>query len=143
MTLPEFLSEEWFEAFAAALARLPVTPTADPASGGLALGQLVTAVPRGAAAARDECGEVRFTIVLGRDGSASLTRNSTDAADVTLVEDWPTAVAIGTGTALLADLLAAGKIKLRGDSNALVSAGELLARVAPILAAVLADGERS
>ena len=81
--------------------------------------------------------------MLGRDGSASLTRDSTDAADVTLVEDWPTAVAIGTGTALLADLLAAGKIKLRGDSNALVSAGELLARVAPILAAVLADGERS
>ena len=105
-----------------------------PAPAGLALGQLITAVPGDAGAAGVENGEVRFTIVLGRDGSASLARNSTEAADVTLVEDWSTAVAIVAGTALLPELLAAGKIKLRGDSNALVAAGDLLARVAPLLA---------
>ena len=143
MTLPEFLSEEWFEAFAAALAILPAAGTAGRPTGGLALGQLITEVPAHAGAAGVENGEVRFTILLGRDGSAALVRNSTAAAEVTLVEDWPTAAAIVAGTAALPDLLAAGKIKLRGDSNALVSAGDLLAKVAPLLAATPEGGEPS
>jgi len=46
VTLPEFLSEGWFEALAAALARLPVEEiTADAPDAGLALGQLITEVP--------------------------------------------------------------------------------------------------
>jgi hypothetical protein len=135
VTLPEFLSEGWFEALAAALARLPVEEiTADAPDAGLALGQLITEVPGEAGGAN---GEVRFTIVLSRDGSALLVRNSTESADVTLVEDWPTALAIVSHTASLADLLGAGKIKLRGNSNALVSAGGLLSRVAPLLAGAL------
>jgi hypothetical protein len=88
-------------------------------------------------------GEVRYTILLREDGSASLVLRPTQPADVTLVEDWYTAKAIVSGTASLPDLLGAGKIKLRGDSNALVSAGDLLARVAPLLAAALGDGQAS
>jgi hypothetical protein len=41
-----------------------------------------------------ENGEVRFTIVLQQNGSASLVRDSTEPADVILVEDWSTADAI-------------------------------------------------
>ena len=144
VTVPDFLSEGWFAAFAAALKKLPAEQVAaDAPAGGLALGQIVTGVPDEAGAARAQNDEVRYTIVLRQDGSASLVRNSIEPADVILVEDWSTARAIVSGAASLPDLLTAGKIKLRGDSNALVSAGSLLARVAPLIAAALGDGETS
>jgi hypothetical protein len=144
VTVPDFLSEGWFEAFAAALKRLPAEEAAaDGLADGLALGQIITEVPGDAGAAGVENGEVRFTIVLQQNGSASLVRDSTEPADVILVEDWSTADAIVSGTASLPDLLTAGRIKLRGDSNALVSAGDLLARVAPLLASALGDGQAS
>ncbi len=140
--MPGLLSEEWFEALAATLERLPVPSETDaePAAGvaaGLALGQIVTGVPDDAGAAGVQDGEVRYTIVLAPEGSASLVRGSTAPAEVVLVEDWSTAEAIASGEAPVADLLAAGRIKVRGDTRALVSAGEILARVAPLVAAAL------
>jgi hypothetical protein len=159
--VPELLSEEWFEVLAAALEALSVPagsagepegpptaaspdepgvePAAGPAPGhdGLALGQIVTGVPDDAGAAGVQAGEVRYTIVLGPEGSAFLVRNSIAPANVVLVEDWPTAGAIASGEVSIPDLLNAGRIKVRGDSRALVSAGELLARVAPHIAAAL------
>ncbi len=136
--MPEFLSETWFEALAAALKKLPPEDLlADMPAGGLALGQIVTGVPAVAGATAAQDGEVRYTIVLRKDGSASLVSGSVEPADVVLVEDWSTANAIVAGTSSLPDLLTAGKIKLRGDSNALVSAGDLLATVAPLLATAL------
>ena len=78
--------------------------------------------------------------MLRQDGSATLVPGSTEPADVTLVEDWSTAEAIVSGSRSLPDLLTAGKIKLRGNSNALVSAGDLLARIAPLIAAALEEG---
>ena len=93
--MPDFLSEGWFEAFAAALKRLPAEEAAaDGLADGLALGQIITEVPDDAGAAGVENGEVRFTIVLQQNGSASLVRDSTEPADVILVEDWSTADAI-------------------------------------------------
>jgi hypothetical protein len=148
--VPEFLSEAWFEAFAAALKGLPVSAVAadaavaaDTATGGLALGQIITGVPEEAGAAGVQAGELRYTVVLRQDGSASLVRDSTEPADVILVEDWSTAEAIVSGRSSLPDLLTAGKIKLRGDSRALVSAGDILTRVAPLLAAALANARTS
>ncbi|MGO9334806.1 MAG: hypothetical protein ACLQCU_12295 [Acidimicrobiales bacterium] len=148
--MPEFLSEAWFEAFAAALKGLPVSAVAadaavaaDTATGGLALGQIITGVPEEAGAAGVQAGELRYTVVLRQDGSASLVRDSTEPADVILVEDWSTAEAIVSGRSSLPDLLTAGKIKLRGDSRALVSAGDILTRVAPLLAAALANARTS
>jgi len=143
VTVPEFLSEEWFEAFAAALASLPVTSGAGDGSEGLCLGQVVTAVPEKARAAGVHDGEVRYTIVLGRNGSASLLVGSTESAEVTLLEDWSTAEAIASGSASLPDLLGAGRVKLRGDPRALVAAGDLLARLAPLISAALSGGQAS
>jgi hypothetical protein len=142
--VPEFLSEAWFEAFAAALKGLPVAAVAaDAATGGLALGQIITGVPDEAGAAGVQDGELRYTIVLRQDGSASLVRDSTEPASVILVEDWSTAEAIVSSRSSLPDLLTAGKIKLRGDSRALVSAGDILTRVAPLLATALANARTS
>jgi len=142
--VPELLSEDWFEALAAALDGLPSLPaTVDALLEGLALGQIVTGVPEDAGIAGAEDGEVRYTIVLRPEGSASLVRGSTDPANVILVEDWSTAVAIASGEASVADLLTEGRIKMRGDSRALVAAGDLLARAAPLIAAALSAGKPS
>ena len=141
MTVPDFLSERWFAALTAALEELPVKhAAADASAGGLALGQIITGVPDGTGIAGAQNGEVRYTLVLRQDGSATLVPGSTELADVTLVEDWSTAEAIVSGSRSLPDLLTAGKIKLRGNSNALVSAGDLLARIAPLIAAALEEG---
>jgi len=133
----ELLSEEWFGALAAALDGLaPMSETVDTADG-LSLGQIVTGVPDGSGAVDVRKGEVRYTIVLGPGGTASLVRGSTEQADVVLVEDWSTAEAIASGAESVPELLTAGRIKVRGDSRALLAAGELLALVAPVLASAL------
>jgi hypothetical protein len=137
--VPDLLSEEWFGALAAVLDGLPAgSGSADSAGGGIALGQVVTGVPDDAGAPGAKDGEIRYTIVLRTEGPASLVRNSTESANVVLVEDWSTAVAIASG-ATVADLLNAGRIKVQGDSRVLVSAGDLLARVGPLIAAALGD----
>jgi hypothetical protein len=134
----EFLGEAWFEALAAALGGLSTADTRAAVAGGLALGQIVTGVPDKAGAAGVQDGEVRYTLVLRPDGPASLVRGSTEPAEVTLVADWSTAEAIASGKASVPEMLSAGRIKLRGDTRALVSAGDFLAAIAPLVATALA-----
>lgn len=131
--MPEYLSQAWFEALAAALEGLPATGAEVP-PGGLAIGQVVTGVPDPSGVAGPK-GEVRYTIVLGESGSAKLIRGSTELADVVIVADWESALGIGAGTSSVSEMLGAGKIKLRGDARALVAAGDLLASVARAVAA--------
>ena len=68
-------------------------------------------------------------------------RGSTERAEVTLVADWSTAEAVASGTASVPDMLSAGRIKLRGDTRALVSAGDFLAAIAPLVATALAGAQ--
>ncbi len=138
--MPELLSEEWFEALDAVLAGLSGGP-GEADGPGLALGQIVTGVPEGAGVARSPDGQVRYTMVLRHDGTALLARDTVEMADVVLVEDWGTARAIASGESV-SDLLTAGRIKVRGDSRALVAGGEVLARVAPLVGAALGGGGR-
>ncbi len=135
--MPELFSQAWFESLAAALKELPVSADASEASIGLSVGQIVTGVPDYTDAVGVADGEVRYTIVLRADGSASLIVGSTEAANVVLVEDWTTARAISSGQTSVGDLLTAGRIRVRGDSRELVSAGDLLARVAPLISEAL------
>jgi hypothetical protein len=135
--VPELFSQAWFESLAAALKELPVSADASEASIGLSVGQIVTGVPDYTDAVGVADGEVRYTIVLRADGSASLIVGSTEAANVVLVEDWTTARAISSGQTSVGDLLTAGRIRVRGDSRELVSAGDLLARVAPLISEAL------
>jgi hypothetical protein len=67
-------------------------------------------------------------------------RGSTEDADVTIVEDFATAEAIAAGTSSVSDMLNAGKVKLRGDTRALLAAAELLAVITPLLAEALSGG---
>ena len=131
-SVAEFLSEAWFDALAGALESLPANSSAT-GNSGLALGQIVTGVPGAADIAGVRGDEVRYTIVVRQDGSASLLRGSTAEADVVIVEDWATAEAVASGTSSVSDMLSAGRIKLKGDTRALVAAGDLLAGIAPAI----------
>jgi hypothetical protein len=102
----EFLSAEWFARFAAELARVEPVAGAPP----LALGQVLTGAPHG---------DVAYTVLVD-DERAELGLGSTDRAAVTLVEDWTTARAIAAGSPV-SELLAAGRITLLGDANALLA----------------------
>ncbi|MGD0895688.1 MAG: hypothetical protein ABSA08_06750 [Acidimicrobiales bacterium] len=116
-----FLSPEWFARFAEELAA--VRPDADVPP--LALGQVVTGAPDGT---------VSYSILVSGT-KAELVVGSTAPAAVTLVEDWPTAQAIAAGTPV-SELLAAGRITLRGDANALLAGQQHLETLGKALGAL-------
>lgn len=124
--MASFLSDEWLAELAEALRR-----SAELAAGpALRLGQIVTDAPT-----LENAAEVRYTIHLGGGAPAAVTPGSVDEADVVLVEDYETARAIATGTPP-ASLLAAGRIKVRGDAGALIAAQEQLAGLGEALSGV-------
>jgi hypothetical protein len=111
----EFLSAEWFAAMALALERV------EPAGGeAVVLGQIVTGVPSAAG------GDVCYAISLGGNGPGSVTVGSLDSADVVLVTAYADARAMATGAASAASLIAAGRVKIRGDAARLVAAAALV-----------------
>lgn len=131
MPVTDLFGDAWFETLATALARLAPGASPGDSAPGLALGQIVRGGP---------AGEVRYTIVLEPDGSASLVRGSVEAAAVTLVEEWSTAQLLATGATTVPEQLNLGRIRVLGDPRALVAASELLAKVAPALAEAVSSG---
>ncbi|HUY30130.1 MAG TPA: hypothetical protein VMV02_03965 [Acidimicrobiales bacterium] len=116
--MADVFSNEWLDALGVHLAELG--PLDSPAP--LALGQIVTGAPGG---------DVEYTIVVG-GGRRGEVHRGLDGAAVTIVESYETALAIVSGTPA-ADLLAAGRLKVRGDAGALLGAQDLLAALAPAL----------
>jgi len=116
-----FLSPEWFARFAEELAAVRPDAAVPP----LALGQVVTGAPDGT---------VSYSILVSGT-KAELVVGSTAPAAVTLVEDWPTAQAIAAGTPV-SELLAAGRITLRGDANALLAGQQHLETLGKALGAL-------
>jgi len=146
-----FLSEEWLRALESALrAAAPPEGSAgeEGRTGGapgarLLLGQLVTGagtagVPAGAALVDDE---VRYTIALGGGEPPEVVTGSVSGADVTLVTDYGTAVALASGRESVAALLGTGRIKVRGNANALIAAQQALAGLGSALAGLAAATE--
>ncbi len=113
-----FLSETWFNALRSGLQRAAVSEL--PA---VAIGQKVTELPSASG------GDVCYTVEIGGGRPAKLTVGSTAAADVLLVISYRDALAMATGEATGASLLAAGSVKIRGDAAMLVSAAPLLEAV--------------
>ncbi|HLI14977.1 MAG TPA: hypothetical protein VKV23_02860 [Acidimicrobiales bacterium] len=111
-----FLSDEWFCALADV-----VSQGGDGATDGppLAIGQVITGTP---------AGDVAYTVVLGGP-SPGVRRPGVADAQVVLVEDYETALQIASGRAL-AEVLAAGRVKVRGDAAVLLAAQERLAALA-------------
>ncbi|HUY07633.1 MAG TPA: hypothetical protein VMU99_10270 [Acidimicrobiales bacterium] len=118
--MPLFLSSEWFDLLESTLATITIGASGET---GLALGQVVHDCPQGTTS---------YTICIGAGQPGSLVKDSVATAQVTLVENYPVALAIHQG-ASVAELLASGQIKIRGDANALLRASKELAALADAL----------
>ncbi|MCU1490448.1 MAG: hypothetical protein JWM85_1853 [Acidimicrobiaceae bacterium] len=120
-----FLSDEWLAELAEALRSSPEIQ----AGPRLALGQVVTGLPSA------EGDDVAYTLHLGGGEPARVVPGTVDEADVVLVEGYATARAIATGTPA-GELLVEGRLKVRGDVNALIAAQEGLAALSEVLGLV-------
>ncbi len=138
-TVAEFLSDGWFDALAAALSGLrPATSALGrtrPRARPRADSHRSPRRRRGERAQKrrsplHDRARTRFPGV-ARAGLGRVGRSDDR-------QDWSTAQAIASGSSSVSDMLSAGKIKLRGDTGALVAAGDLLAMVAPLIAGALA-----
>jgi hypothetical protein len=117
----ELFSPGWFDRLEAVLRDIPA---GDQPEDRVRIGQVVMDAP---------AGEVAYTVSLGGGAPAELDRAGTDRAAVTLVESYETACALASGSRP-DELLAAGRVKVRGDVNALIRAQKGLAAIAEALA---------
>jgi predicted lipid carrier protein YhbT len=115
--VPEFLSEEWVEALAAAAATIELDPAVD-----LAVRQVV--------------GDVSWTVRV-HDGRVAVDRD--EAADLTITTDRETAAALVRGDLATQDAFAAGRLRLGGDLRKLLAAADGLAGLDAAYAGVRAD----
>ena len=111
--MAQFLSPAWLEQLAAA-----ARDTADlPADAALTVQQVVRGGPEG---------EVAWYVEL-TGGRARLSRGWADQAQVTIIEDYPTAVALGRGAISPATAFASGRLRVGGQVGLLVRHQEALA----------------
>jgi hypothetical protein len=91
----------------------------------LSLGQVVHDAPSGS---------VAWTVHVGA-GKEATVEDGVANAEVTLIEDYDTAVALAAGTPTT-ELLYNGKVKISGDVDALLRGTELLSQLNAALAAL-------
>jgi hypothetical protein len=115
--VPEFLSNEWLDAFDAAL-------RTDPSVAGR-----FAATP---IAIAQEVGSVRYVVVLDENGGRIVRDGA--PADVTFVCDRATAVALACGDLNAQRALTSGRLKLRGDVDRLGAASDALTALGDVLA---------
>lgn len=113
--MAQFLSPEWMDELGRAAAGHD--EMAEAASGvDLTLQQVVTR--RGRA-------DSRYAIRIS-GGRLEVVSGAAEGADVTLTEDYETAVALSRGDITAQDALMAGRIRIQGQTSALVRSQEVL-----------------
>lgn len=110
--MARFLTAEWLEAMQRLAEKVEV-----PDDAAIVVAHEVTGTPDG---------DVRFRFAAG-DGRLSLTWDTTEGADITLLQDYATAVAVARGELPAQQAVAEGRLKLRGDVGALVRNGPAMA----------------
>ena len=116
-----FLTEEWLDAMNAAASGVEV-----PADVAVVVGQEVSGTPHG---------DVAYCFAVD-DGALRLTWGSTEGADITVLQDYDTAVALARGELPAQQAVAEGRLKLRGDMGALVRNGPVLAAISDVFRSV-------
>ena len=107
--MAEYLSDAW-------LAGLATAPRPDPAAVRLTIQQRVTGGP---------AGDVAYVVRVTDDGVV-LEAGNDPVADVTITEDWPTAIAIHEGALSAAEAMASGRIRVGGAVTRLLEHAALL-----------------
>ena len=123
-----FLSDEWLQAFDAAL-------RSDRELGARFVGSPI------AIAQEVDDGAVRYVVVLDGDGGRIETQNHEYPVDVTFACDRGTAAELARGTLNAQRALTSGRLKLRGEVDRLGAAGSALAGLGDLLADLRADTE--
>ena len=123
--MSEFLSADWLAAVDTAGR---TATSSDCAAAPFTIAHEVTGVP--------ERGEVRYVLRFDAGGIALETADA--PADVTLLTDYETAVALARGTANAQQALAGGRLHVRGDITVLTSNAGALSAWADVFAAVRA-----
>jgi putative sterol carrier protein len=85
-------------------------------------------------------GDVRYQLVVDRDG-LRVQEPPDDAADLTFVCDYATAVALARGEINAQDALVHGGLRLRGDVEGFSTAREAIVAIGDAFAEVRADTE--
>ena len=109
--MARYLSDEWFDEVnraAAASDRLKV----DTAGIELTIQQVVTGAPDG---------DVRYAVKV-RDGAVAVAQGDDPEADVTITEDWDTAVSVASGELAAATAFMTGRIRVSGNVAVLLDA---------------------
>ncbi len=121
--MARFLSHEWFEEvnLAAAGAR----PEEGPAEA-ITIRQVITDSPEGS---------LEYTVVVSASG-LELRRGEVPDPDVTITEDYRTAVALAKGQVTAGEALAAGRIRVSGDTSSLLAGQRRLEALGGALADV-------
>jgi spore germination protein GerM len=112
-----FLSDEWFDAMAAAVAGVEV-----PDGVTLRVGQVVTATPTGDVSYLLDC----------RDGRCTIVRDTVERADVVFRSDLAVAQQLAAGGPDVAPghAVLRGDVQVSGDVTRLLATGDLAARLA-------------
>jgi hypothetical protein len=118
-----FLTPEWLEEMQRVADEVDV-----PVETAIVVAHEVTGTPDG-----DVC--FRFAAA---DGRLTLTWATTADAQITLLDDYATAVAMATGVLPAQQAVAEGRLKLRGDVGALVRNGAAMAALGDLFRAVRA-----
>lgn len=122
--MARYLTEEWFDAVAAAL-----QPTTDTASTELVIQQQVDDGPDG---------QVTWHVAIA-DATPTLHPGPHPSPTVTFTQDYDTAVAVARGDLSAQEAFMTGRITLGGDAGALIAAAPAMAMVGDALAAVRAE----
>jgi hypothetical protein len=118
-----FLTREWLEEMQRVADKVDV-----PLDAAIVVAHEVTGTPDG---------DVSFRFAAA-DGRLTLTWATTADAQITLLEDYATAVAMATGELPAQQAVAEGRLKLRGDVGALVRNGAAMAALGDLFRAVRA-----
>ncbi len=110
VVLARFLSPQWLDDLRRAAAAGPGS-AGGPAECTVTIQQVVTDAPQG---------EVAYVVRLA-GGRLEVSPGRAEDADVTITEDYATAVAVSSGELTARQALLAGRIQLRGDTNALLA----------------------
>jgi putative sterol carrier protein len=116
-----FLTAEWLDDMQRAADKAAV-----PVDAAIVVGHEVSGTPDGDVS-------FRFTAA---DGRLTLTWATVEDAELTLIEDYETAVAIARGELPAQQAVAEGRLKLRGDVGALVRNGPAMAALGDLFRAV-------
>jgi hypothetical protein len=121
--VPDFLSDAWIAALDAAVQSADTLDELAP----LVIEQVVTDVPRR--------GDVRYQIAITSTGARAVPGGA-DNATIRLTTDYRTAVAIARGDENAQIALAAGRLRLGGNLDALVRRTGVLVTIGDVTASI-------